>query len=87
MSSLRGRLADGSQAYAPTALRVGLTAMLGIGGLLRSVLIVEVSMPNAIDALILSMHFNWRPELTATVVFLTTLLSLGALTLIPSVLN
>ena len=47
----------------------------------------EVSMPNAIDALILSMHFNWRPELTATVVFLTTLLSLGALTLIPSVLN
>ena len=56
-------------------------------GLLRSVLIVEASMPSAIDALILPMHFKRRPELSATVVFLTTVLSLGTITLTLSILN
>ena len=71
----------------PPFLAWGLTALLGVQGLLRSVLIVEASMPSAINALILSMHFNRRPELAATVVFLTTVLSLGTLTLILSILN
>jgi predicted permease len=71
----------------PPLLAWGLTTMLGVEGLLRSVLIVEASMPSAINALILSMHFKRRPELAATVVFLTTMLSLGSLTLILSVLN
>jgi len=71
----------------PPFLAWGLTAAMGVDGLLRSVLIVEASMPSAINALILSMHFNRRPELAATVVFLTTLLSLGTLTIILSVLN
>jgi predicted permease len=71
----------------PPFLAWGLTTMLGVEGLLRSVLIVEASMPSAINALILSMHFKRRPELAATVVFLTTLLSLGSLTLILSILN
>lgn len=71
----------------PPFLAWGFTAMLGVDGLLRSVLIVEASMPSAINSLILSMHFNRRPELTATVVFLTTVLSLGTLTLILSILN
>lgn len=59
----------------------------GAEGLLRSVLVVEASMPSAINALILSMHFKRRPGLSATVVFLTTLLSLGTLTLTLSILN
>ncbi len=71
----------------PPLLAWGLTTMLGVEGLLRSVLIVEASMPSAINALILSMHFKRRPELAATVVFLTTVLSLGTLTLILSILN
>jgi predicted permease len=71
----------------PPLLAWGLTTMLGVKGLLRSVLIVEASMPSAINALILSMHFKRRPELAATVVFLTTVLSLGSLTLILSILN
>jgi len=37
--------------------------------------------------LILATHFNRRPELAAAVVFLTTGLSLGSLTLILSILN
>ena len=44
-------------------------------------------MPSAIDALILPMHFKRRPELSATVVFLTTVLSLGTITLTLSILN
>jgi predicted permease len=71
----------------PPLLAWGFTAMLGVEGLLRSVLIVEASMPSAINALILSMHFNRRPELAATVVFLTTVLSLGTITLILSILD
>jgi len=71
----------------PPLLAWGFTGMLGVEGLLRSVLVVEASMPSAINALILSMHFNRRPELAATVLFLTTALSLGTLTLILSVLN
>lgn len=61
----------------------GLAAMLGIHGLLRSVLIVQASMPSAINAMILAVRYNRRPELAAGVVFVTTLLSLGTLTLIP----
>jgi predicted permease len=83
------------EAVWPTGLKLALppllawrfTGMLGVEGLLRSVLIAEASMPSAINALILSMHFNRRPELAATVLFLTTALSLGTLTLILSVLN
>jgi len=40
-----------------------------------------------LDVLILATHFNRRPELAAAVVFLTTGLSLGSLTLILSILN
>ncbi len=77
----------GLKLVVPPLLAWGLTALLGADGLLRSVLIVEASMPSAINALILSTHFNRRPELAATVVFLTTAFSLGTLTLILSVLN
>jgi predicted permease len=71
----------------PPLLAWSFTAVLGVEGLLRSVLIVEASMPSAINALILSMHFKRRPELAGAVVFLTTVLSLGTLTLILSILN
>ncbi len=71
----------------PPLLAWGLTGLLGVEGLLRSVLIVEASMPSAINALILAVHFRRNPELAASVVFLTTLLSLGTLTVILSILN
>ena len=71
----------------PPLLGWGLTALFGVEGLLRSVLIVQSSMPSAINALILSMHFNRKPELAATVVFLTTVLSFGTLTAVLSLLN
>mgnify|MGYP001105995020 CR=1 FL=1 len=71
----------------PPLLAWGLTVLLGVGGLTQAVLILEASMPSAINAMILSMHFGRRPELAATVVFLTTVLSVGSITLLLSVLN
>jgi predicted permease len=77
----------GVKLVAPPLLAWGLAALLGAEGLLRSVLIVEASMPSAINSLILATHFNRRPQLAATVVFLTTVISLGSLTVILSILN
>jgi predicted permease len=71
----------------PPLLAWGLTALLGVSGLLRSVLILEASMPTAITAMILSMHYRREPDLVATVVFLTTAFSLGTLTVLLTVLT
>ncbi|MFC2081886.1 AEC family transporter [Candidatus Bipolaricaulota bacterium] len=71
----------------PPLLAWGLTSALGVDGLLRSVLIVEASMPAAINAMILSMHYKREPELVATVVLVTTALSLVTLTILLSILT
>jgi len=57
----------------PPLLAWGGAAALGIDGLLRSVLIIEASTPTAVNALILSLQYRRRPELTASVVMMTTL--------------
>jgi predicted permease len=57
----------------PPLLAWGLTAALRFDGLLRAVLILEAGTPTAVNALILSLQYNRRPELTASVVLLTTL--------------
>jgi len=89
---LRGIVRDsvwltGAKLLIPPLLAWGLTAILGVGGLLRSVLIVEASMPSAVNSLILAMHFDRKPELAASIVFLTTVLSLGTLTVVLSLLS
>jgi len=71
----------------PPLLGWGLTAALGIGGLLQAVLIVEGSMPSAIISLLLSMNYQRRPELTASVVLLTTAFSLVSLSILLSLLT
>ncbi len=50
----------------------GLTAILGIHGLLRAVLIIEGSTPSAVNSLILALQYNRRPTLVSSVVLLTT---------------
>lgn len=55
---------------------------LGLEGLIASVLIVQAGMPSAINSMILAVRYGRRPELAAGVVLVTTLLSLGTLTLI-----
>lgn len=56
----------------PPLLAWGLTALLGIHGLLRAVLIVEGSTPSAVNSLILALQYNRRPDLVSSVVLLTT---------------
>ena len=63
----------------PPLLAWGLTSALGVHGLLRSVLIVEASTPAAVNSLILSLQYNRRPDLASSVVFLTTIGSLGTM--------
>lgn len=56
----------------PPLLAFGLTAVFGVGSLLRAVLIIEASTPTAINTLILALKYQRRPDLVAFVVFLTT---------------
>lgn len=71
----------------PPFLGWAITTMLGITGLLQAVLIVEASMPSAVNALILATQFRRSPELAATVVFVSTVFSLVTITVLLSVLT
>ena len=66
----------------PPLLAWGLTSLFGFEGLLRSVLILEASAPTAVNALILSLQYERRSELTASIVLLTTLGGLGVTSLL-----
>lgn len=66
----------------PPLLAWGVTALLGIDGILRAVLIVEAGMPSAVNALVMATNFRRDVPLAATTVFLSTLLSLGTVTVL-----
>jgi len=66
----------------PPLLAWGLTTLLGFDGLLRAVLILQASTPTAVNALILSLQYERRSELTASVVLLTTVGALGVTSLL-----
>ena len=71
----------------PPFLGWAITSMLGITGLLQAVLIAEVSMPSAVNSLILATQFRRNPELAATVVFVSTMFSLVTITLLLTLLG
>jgi len=66
----------------PPLVGWGLTQLLGIDGLVQAVVIVEAAMPSAVNALILATNFRRNTELAATTVLVSTLLSLGTVTLL-----
>jgi len=66
----------------PPLLAWGLTTILGFDGLLRSVVILQASTPTAVNALVLSLQYGRRSELTASVVLLTTIGALGVTSLL-----
>ena len=66
----------------PPLLGWGLTRLLGVEGLLQSVLIVKAGMPSAVNALILATEHRRNTELAATTVFVSTILSLRTITLL-----
>lgn len=63
-------------------LAFGLTLGLGIGGMSQKVLILQTSTPAAVLPLLYSLRYGTRPDLVATGVVVTTLLSASTLTLL-----
>ncbi|MDD5220538.1 MAG: AEC family transporter [Candidatus Bipolaricaulis sp.] len=61
----------------PPLVAWGLAAAFGFNGLVRSILILEAGTPTAVNALILSLQYNRRSELSAAVVLLTTIAGVG----------
>lgn len=80
-------LLSGIKLLIPPFLGWAITTLLGITGLLQAVLIVEASMPSAVNSLILATQFRRNPELAATVVFVSTALSLITITILLTVLT
>lgn len=56
-------------------------AVFGLQGVMRGSLILEGSMPTAVNAFLLAAQFNRRPDLAAAALLLSTVLSLGTLAL------
>ncbi|MGC9530461.1 MAG: AEC family transporter [Candidatus Bipolaricaulaceae bacterium] len=59
----------------------GLGWAFGVGGVLRGSLVVEGSVPTAVNSFLLAMQYGRRPDLAASALLLSTLLSAGTLTL------
>jgi predicted permease len=68
-----------------TALLV--VVVLGIDGILRSVLIVEASMPVAVNAVILAERFDAAPKTVSKCILWSTLASFAALPLLIAMLK
>ena len=64
-----------------------ITPLLGIDGLLRQVVVVLSAMPTAVFTIIISTQFQAKPAFVTSVVVLSTLLSLGTLTLLITLVN
>ncbi|EAT16457.1 AEC family transporter [Desulfuromonas acetoxidans] len=56
--------------------------ILGITGIERNVMILQTSTPSAVLPLLYALRFNTRPDLVASTIMTTTLLSAGSLTLL-----
>jgi hypothetical protein len=63
-------------------LAVGLCAVLVIGGIERDVLILQAAMPTAVMGAVLATEYDTAPQLVAAVIFMTTLLSMGTLSVV-----
>jgi malate permease and related proteins len=59
-----------------------LTALLGFQGLTRDVVILQTSTPSAVLPLLYAVRFGTRPDLVASAIFVTTLLSAATLTVL-----
>lgn len=60
----------------------GLTTLLGMTGVTRSVIVLQTSTPSAVLPLLYSLRFGTRPDLVAGAITVSTLLSAFSLTLL-----
>jgi hypothetical protein len=63
------------------------TALFGLTGVPRSVVILDSAMPSAVNASILAAKYNNEPQLVSSVVFVTTVASLFVIPILLLVLN
>lgn len=61
-------------------LAILITSFMGVHGLLRSVLILESSMPTAINSTLIAIEFDAKPGYVSTTVLISTILSIFSLT-------
>jgi len=59
-----------------------LTAVMGVDGVLRSVLILESSMPTAINSALIAIEFKAKPGFVSTVVLVSTIFSVISLSVL-----
>jgi predicted permease len=59
-----------------------LTALLAVGGVERSVIILQASMPTAVMSAVLATEYDAAPRLVATVIFVTTVASMATLSVV-----
>ena len=83
----RATVVAGMKLILPPILAWGLTTVLGINGLLRAVLIIEGSTPTAVNALLLSLQYDRRPDLTSSILLLTTVGNLMTMTVLLTLLT
>lgn len=57
-----------------------ITGIMGVQGVLRSVLIVECSMPTAVNSALIAIEFDAKPGYVSTAVLISTVLSIFSLT-------
>jgi malate permease and related proteins len=71
----------------PVLLAFALTSVMGITGLTRAVLILQGSMPTAVNGLLVAKQFDARPDVVASVLLATTLGSVLLLSLLLTLLR
>lgn len=83
MASLRMlALASGTRLLFTPVLVLAATALVGIGGLNRDLLVVQLSMPTAVNAIVLSNEFGSDVDFAAAMILVTTLLSVVTLSVL-----
>jgi predicted permease len=63
-------------------LAVVLCIWLAVGGVERDVIVLQAAMPTAVMSAVLATEYDTAPQLVAAVIFMTTLLSMGTLSVV-----
>lgn len=73
--------------FIPPLVAFGLSALLHLDGLTRTVLILQASMPTAVNGVVFARQFAARPDLVAATLIFSTLGSFATLPLLVAVLS
>ncbi len=71
----------------PPALAVGLASLFGLDGMMRTVLVLQASMPTAVNGVVFARQFGTRPALVAATLVFSTVGSLVTLPILLSALR